>query len=259
MCLIVIGWRLREDYPLILAANRDEFFARSSAPAHFWDDHAQILAGRDLEQGGTWLGLTRSGRIAAVTNFRRGGEARSGTRSRGWLVRDYLLSEREPRDFLAQVDACAGHYDGFNLIAGTRQGLFHYSNRSPGVTGLSPGVHGLSNHLLNTPWPKVERARQALAALADTPAPALLEGLFTLLGDRTPPPDTDLPDTGIGLEWERTLATAFIRTPQYGTRCSTVLLVDRTGRTLFEEHSFAADGTRLAQRRYELQLSELSG
>jgi uncharacterized protein with NRDE domain len=259
MCLIVVGWRLREDYPLILAANRDEFFARPSAPAAFWEDHGEILAGRDAEQGGTWLGLTRSGRIAAVTNFRNGRGPKTGTRSRGWLVRDYLLSEREPREFLAQVDASAEHYDGFNLIAGTQQGLFHYSNRNPDVTALLPGAHGLSNHLLNTPWPKVQRARLALAGLADVPASALPEALFGLLADRTLPPDTALPETGIGLEWERTLATAFIQTPEYGTRCSTVVLVDRSGRTLFEEHSFAPDGGRLAQHRYELQLNPLNG
>lgn len=258
MCLIVVGWRLRKDYPLILAANRDEFFARPAAPADFWGDHAEILAGRDAEQGGTWLGLTRSGRLAAVTNFRNGRGPRTGTRSRGWLVRDYLLSEQEPPEFLAQVHATAGHYDGFNLITGTQQGLFHYSNRSAGVIALTPGVHALSNQLLNTPWPKVQRARLALAALAHSPAAALPEALFALLADRTPPPDEALPDTGIGLEWERMLSTAFIQTPEYGTRCSTVLLVDRSGRACFEEHSFAPDGARLAHRRHELQLPRVT-
>lgn len=259
MCLVVVGWRLREDYPLILAANRDEFFARPAAPAHFWEDHGCILAGRDLQQGGTWLGLTRSGRVAAVTNFRSGRTPRTGQRSRGWLVRDYLLSEQETPGYIAQIRATADQYDGFNLIAGTPRGLFHYSNRGAEVTALTPGTHGLSNHLLNTPWPKVQRACRGLTALADSPAAALPEALFALLADRTQPPDEALPDTGIGMEWERLLSTAFIQSQEYGTRCSTVVLVDRTGRAVFEEHSFAADGSFAAHRRHELQLSEVVG
>jgi uncharacterized protein with NRDE domain len=256
MCLIVVGWRLREDYPLMLAANRDEFFARPAAPAAFWQDHSGILAGRDLLQGGSWLGLTRSGRLAAVTNYRDGRRERIGRLSRGWLVRDYLLSEQQPSSFLTQVRATADQYDGFNLIAGTQEGLFHYSNRGTEVTALPAGAHGLSNHLLNTPWPKVRRARQGLAALADSAAATLPDALFALLADQTPAPDEALPHTGIGLEWERLLSTAFIRSTDYGTRCSTVLLVDRTGRARFEERSFASDGTTVAHRRYDVQLSE---
>jgi uncharacterized protein with NRDE domain len=258
MCLIAIGWRLREDYPLMLAANRDEFFARPTAPATFWQDHSAILAGRDLLQGGTWLGLVRSGRLAAVTNYRDGRRERVGRLSRGWLVRDYLLSDQEPTAFLAQVRATAKQYDGFNLIAGTQRGLFHYSNRGTEVTALPAGAHGLSNHLLNTPWPKVERARQGVAALADSPAAGLPEALFALLAERTSAPDDALPDTGIGLERERLLSTAFIRAPDYGTRCSTVLLVDRTGGARFEERSFAPDGSTVEHRRYDLQLSEVA-
>ena len=253
---IVVGWRLREDYPLMLAANRDEFFARPAAPADFWEDHPGILAGRDLLQGGTWLGLTRSGRFAAVTNFRDGRRARAGQRSRGWLVRDYLLSEQQPAGFLAQVRASAHEYDGFNLLAGTLRGLFHYSNHGTEVTAVPAGAHGLSNHLLNTPWPKVQRARQGLAALADDSGPCA--GRSTLRAARRSDSSADeaLPDTGIGLEWERLLSTALIRSAEYGTRCSTVLLVDRTGRARFEERTFAPDGSTLAQRRHDLQLSE---
>jgi uncharacterized protein with NRDE domain len=256
MCLIAVGWRLRADYPLMLAANRDEVFTRPTAPAGFWADCPDILAGRDLQQGGTWLGLTRSGRIAAVTNFRDGGRARLGQRSRGWLVRDYLLSELEPSSFLSHVRTAANQYDGFNLLAGTPRGLFHYSNRGTEVTPLPAGAHGLSNHLLNTPWPKVERARRGLAALADSPPDELADALFALLADTTLPTDEALPDTGIGLEWERVLSTALIRTPDYGTRSSTVLLVDRRGRARFEERSFAPDGSILVHRHHELELSE---
>ncbi len=256
MCLIAVGWRLRADYPLMLAANRDELYARPTAPAAFWADHPDILAGRDLQQGGTWLGLTRSGRIAAVTNFRDGRRARLGERSRGWLVRDYLLSELDPSSFLSQVRSAANQYDGFNLLAGTPRGLFHYSNRGAEVTPVPPGAHGLSNHLLNTPWPKVERVRRGLAALAEAPADELADALFGLLVDTTPAPDEALPDTGIGLDSERVLSTALIRTPDYGTRSSTVLLVDRGGRARFEERSFAPDGSMLTRRRHALDLSD---
>jgi uncharacterized protein with NRDE domain len=169
-------------------------------------------------------------------------------------VRDYLLSEHPPAEFLTHVHGTADEYDGFNLIAGTQNGLFHYSNRSAEITPLPAGAHGLSNHLLNTPWPKVQRARQALDALANAPADALPAGLFALLADDSAAPDESLPDTGVGLDLERLLSTAFIRAPDYGTRCSTVLLVHRAGRARFEERSFAPDGTISAHRRHDLQL-----
>jgi uncharacterized protein with NRDE domain len=256
MCLIGLSWRVREDYPLILAANRDEFFTRPAAAAHYWHDHREILAGRDLEQGGTWLGLTRSGRVAAVTNFRDGTRSRSGQRSRGWLVRDYLLSDLDALAFLQRVDDGATQYDGFNLLAGTHKQLFHYSNRTGAVTPLGPGVHGLSNHLLNTPWPKVARARETLLGLTDVPARDLPEALFALLADRSQPPDEALPDTGIGLDRERVLSTVFIQSQDYGTRCSTVLLIDRTGRACLEERSFAPDSTLIARRCYTVKLPD---
>jgi len=256
MCLIAFSWCVREDYPLILVANRDEFFARPTAAAEYWPDHNHILGGRDLEQGGTWLGLTRSGRLAAVTNFRDGKRSRSGQRSRGWLVRDYLLSDLDAPAFLDRVDESAAQYDGFNLLAGTPEQLFHYSNRTGAITPLARGVHGMSNHLLNTPWPKVERARGILSSLTDAPAGELPDALFALLADRSQPPDEALPDTGIGLEWERVLSTAFIQSQDYGTRCSTVLLIDHTGRVHFEERSFAPDATLIAHRFYEIRLRD---
>ncbi len=254
MCLIAVGWKLRPDYPLILAANRDEFFARTAAPAAFWTDHPQLLAGRDLEQGGTWLGITRAGRLAAVTNYREGRRRRNGSRSRGWLVRDYLLSEAAPETFLGSVDETRADYDGFNLLAGTPTQLCYYSNRTGETIAVAPGAHALSNHLLNTPWPKVTRARDGLAALAQTPPGELTGALFALLSDRELPPQDRLPDTGVGAEWERALSTAFIRVGDYGTRCSTVVLVDAAGHTTFEEISYAADGTVAARRRYELDI-----
>jgi uncharacterized protein with NRDE domain len=256
MCLIVIAHDVRADFPLILAANRDELFARPTDAAGFWPDAPALLAGRDREQGGTWLGLTSAGRIAAVTNFRDGTRKRTGRRSRGLLVRDYLLSNQPAEAYLEAVDAARTEYDGFNLILGTVRRLFHYSNESGQATALEAGVHGLSNHLLNTPWPKVERAKARLARIVQTPAVDLNEQLFELLSDDALAPDDELPATGISREWERVLSSAFIRTPEYGTRCSTTILFDSSGELRFEERTFGPDGSTQAQRRYELELNE---
>jgi len=252
MCLIALGVGLREDVPLMLAANRDEFFARATQPAQYWPDAPHLLAGRDLEQGGTWMGLTRAGRVAAVTNFREGGKARSGRRSRGWLVRDYLLSDHEPERYLSELRGAGDQYDGFNLLVGVADRVYYYSNRGGGVSLLARGVHGLSNHLLNTPWPKVERAKARLAALADTPADQLAERLFELLADDRRAPDDELPETGVSLDWERVLSSAFIRAADYGTRSSSLILIGAQGKMLFEERSFSADGTQAQRRRFEL-------
>jgi uncharacterized protein with NRDE domain len=248
MCLIVVAVRLRADVPLMLAANRDEFFARPTQQAHFWPDAPQLLAGRDGEQGGTWLGITRSGRIAAVTNYRDGTGRRASGRSRGWLVRDYLMSEEPPQRYLEDVHADREHYDGFNLLVGSQHGLLHYSNRNGKITGLGAGVHGLSNHLLNTPWPKVEQAKSRLQSLAAVPEEALNEALFALLSDDAPAAEHTLPATGVSLAWERLLSSAFIRSPEYGTRSSTVILVAGSGQARFEERSFAAHAAQTTSR-----------
>jgi uncharacterized protein with NRDE domain len=249
MCLIVFAWGVRADFPLVVGANRDEFFARPTQGASPWTDAPHVLAGRDLEQGGTWLGVTRTGRMAAVTNYRDGARSRRRRRSRGWLVRDYLLSEQSPERYLSAVHAQRAEYDGFNLIAGSLDGLWHYSNRSAELTRVAPGVHGLSNHLLDTPWPKVERAKRRLRAVAADALPdELTGGLFDILADRALPPDADLPQTGVPIEWERLLASAFIQSADYGTRSSTAVLLDAAGGWRFEERSFAPDGA-LAERR----------
>jgi uncharacterized protein with NRDE domain len=250
MCLIAVACGLRADLPLIVAANRDEFFARPAAPACFWPDVPGLLAGRDLEQGGTWLGITRSGRIAALTNFRDGTRPRTGKRSRGWLVRDFLASDEPPAVYLARVHAARSEYDGFNLIVGSGTRLLCYSNETGEMAVLGEGVHGLSNHLLNTPWPKVERAKTRLRALAAAPVGEVNERLFALLADDAQAPDEDLPATGVSRDWERLLSSAFIRTDAYGTRCSTTLLLDAQGTVRFEERSFGpqhAAGTRRAE------------
>jgi len=241
LCLIVIAWRAREDLPLAVAANRDEWRDRPALAAHWWPDHPRILAGRDLQAGGTWMGITREGRFAAVTNFRDPSDKRSTALSRGTLVTDYLLGDEPPTRFLSSLAARARDYNGFNLILGDRTSLWYFGSREGAARAIEPGVHGLSNHLLDEPWPKVVHGRVAMekALLARDPAPAL----FDLLSSAESAPDAALPNTGVGIEWERRLASALITGDDYGTRCSTVLAISAAGEASFEERTRAADGS----------------
>jgi len=240
MCLILLAQGAHPDYPLVVAANRDEYYERPTAKAAFWQDHPHILAGRDLECMGTWLGITRAGRFAALTNFRDPRERKTDAPSRGQLVSNFLVSEQEPREYLEEVAKLAPRYNGFNLLAGDINGVFYFSSRAGSVQKLSPGVHGLSNHLLDTPWPKVARGKQRLeAALADAPS---AEALLDLLRDREPAAEGELPDTGIGAELERVLSPALIVSPQYGTRASTAVLFGRDGGVSFSERTILRGG-----------------
>lgn len=228
MCLIVFAWKLVPDCPLVLAANRDEFFVRPTRPAGWWEDHPDIYAGRDLQAGGTWLGVDRRGRFAALTNIRNGQAPQPDKRSRGELVADYLRSDLEPRDYLEQVRAGAHEYNGFNLIFGHGQELFWMSNDSDGTfRSLEPGIYGLSNGSLDTPWPKVVRAKAQFASLLCQSAPD--DAYFEMLTDTTRASDARLPDTGVSLDWERLLSPICIESSDYGTRASTLLRVRHTG------------------------------
>jgi uncharacterized protein with NRDE domain len=238
MCLILFAWKMHPNFPLILAANRDEFYERPSAPAAFWEDAPDLLAGRDLREGGTWLGITRTGRLAALTNYRDPASLKIGAPSRGTLVGDYLRGRDAPEDYLRRIAPGAGRYNGFNLIAGDPHGLFYFSNRGGARERLKPGIHGLSNRLLDTPWPKVEWGKKVLLDLLSEKRGPSPEALFGLLAERTRPPDDRLPDTGVGLEWEKILSPLFIESPVYGTRSSTVLLIDRKGAVIFVERVF---------------------
>lgn len=239
MCLILIAWQVRNDLPLVVAANRDEFFARPTSAAGFWDDDPRILAGRDREAGGTWLGISRSGRFAALTNFRDPQRQLPDKRSRGELVAGFLAGSASPAGYVETVAEKADRYNGFNLLIAERGDLCYVSNAGGGRARLAPGVYGLSNHLLDTPWPKVARARSALAeSLAAMPQ---TEPLFAMLRDEQIAPDEHLPRTGVSLEWERLLSAAFVRSPGYGTRCSTVMTVSSAGEVDFEERSFGPD------------------
>lgn len=239
MCLILLAWETHPRWRLVAAANRDEFHARPTAPADWWPAPAtHVLAGRDLQAGGTWLGVTRGGRFAAITNVREPQRYMVGAPSRGHLVGNFLLSRAPSLAYLAMLMPTAGAFNGFNLLVMDGTTLGYFSNRGQGMRTLPPGVYGVSNHLLDTPWPKVTRGKDDLrAALALEDDDALEARLFEALARRDPAPEAELPETGVGAERERALSSAFIVTPEYGTRSSTVLLVGRDGEVRMTERT----------------------
>lgn len=252
MCLILFAWRAHRDFSLVMAANRDEFHARPTAAAGFWEDRPAILAGRDLEGMGTWLGVTRSGRFAAVTNYRDTAPAPRDAASRGLLAKRYLDGDETPGSFAANVRADGGVYRGFNFLAGDRDELWWVSNRGGEAGALAPGVFGLSNDLLDTPWPKVTQGKKRLHDALEL-APAV-DPLLELLADTAVAADDELPNTGVGLERERLLSAARIVSPVYGTRSSSALVIGMDGRVRFAERTYASDGAELDTVRYEFDL-----
>ncbi|HRC60069.1 MAG TPA: NRDE family protein [Candidatus Propionivibrio aalborgensis] len=236
MCLILLAWQSHPDYPLVVAANRDEFFSRPAAPAGFWAESPAILAGKDLEAGGTWLGVSRQRRFAALTNYREGGHQLSNAPSRGALVADFLISESDPETYLESLASRRENYNGFNLLFGDSRRLAYFTNRGDSPRWLAPGIYGLSNHLLDTPWPKLSDARAAFSnALKRLPDSA---PFFELLSDQEIVPDIHLPESGVPIEWERILSAVFVNSPTYGTRACTLLTVHRSGLATLVERSF---------------------
>jgi len=219
MCLIVLAWRVRPDLPLIVAANRDEFHARPAERAGFWKDHPSILAGRDLEAGGTWMGVSRAGRFAAVTNY-RGGRDPDAAQSRGALVTDFLLNELSSKAFMEKTEISKNSYSGFNLLVADRNDLWWLSNRNGAARKLEPGFHALGNLLLDTPEVMDVKSRFEGTGAA-------VESQFALL------------------------AGAKIVAPEYGTRCSSVLLAHGDGRMHFSERAFDPSGADGSTLRYE--------
>ncbi|MEL7448763.1 MAG: NRDE family protein [Pseudomonadota bacterium] len=267
MCLVVVALNARDDLLLVLAGNRDEFHARPTAPMG-WREIAgvRMLAGQDLEAGGTWLGVAPGGRFATVTNYREGRPAPAGGPSRGELVPAWLGSSLDAKGFAAQLQDSAESYAPYNLLFGdSRDGELYYfsnrgsSNRAPGPSALDGGIHALSNHLLNTAWPKTERTSQRLGALVSAPDAPNDEQLFELLADREGAPDSELPDTGVGLAYERVLAPPFIVTERYGTRCSSVLTVSHQGVCRFVERSFDEHGHIIGQRYEQFDIEAAPG
>lgn len=240
MCLIVFAWKVIPGVPLIAAANRDEYFARPTAKAAWWDDHPDVYAGRDMQSGGTWMGITRDGRFAAITNVRSASQIHCDEApSRGKLVSDYLTGSQSPAQYIETLSQRNIAYNGYNLIVGDRETLIWYSNRASddprNGKPLEYGIYGLSNDVLDTPWPKVTRAKAEFASMLCQGAPE--ETLFEMLADTTRANDCRLPQTGIPIELERVLSSVFIATEDYGTRTSSVVYVPITGEPILTEHT----------------------
>jgi len=251
MCLLVFAWHSHPEFPLVFAGNRDELHARPSQSAGFWEDSPKVLAGRDLQAGGTWLGITTQGRFAVVTNYRDGLHPVSGRRSRGQLTSDFLQSDVSPQAYAQRVETQRDDYAGFSLLVGDRSALWYVTNRGNGAQPVTPGIHGLSNHLLDTPWPKVTRTAERLKLLLDA-GHLGNHTLLKLLKDRSPAPATDLPDTGIGPELEHKISAPFVVNDRYGTRCSTLILMGTHG-ARFTERCFAPDGRALETRYFLIE------
>ena len=259
MCLVTFAIDQHPDYPFILVANRDEFYSRESQRMHWWQQGTEAhgpswLAGRDAVAGGTWLGVTKSGRWAAVTNYRETGTMPANPTTRGRLVTDFLSAKISPDEYLASLQKHSQQYGGFNLLLGERDSVSWFSNRSndsQGYSELPSGIYGLSNHLLDTRWPKVDKAKNSLRSVIEQEAIGL-QDLSSILMDEAVANDADLPDTGVGIEKERMLSSIFIRSPQhdYGTRCSTVLTISRQGRMRVSETSYPE----LIRRTFEFRI-----
>lgn len=254
MCLIFFALNQHPTYKLIVAANRDEFYARKTAPAHFWEDHPNILGGRDLEASGTWMAMNKNGKISLVTNYRDPANINPNAPSRGQLVSDFLLNGDTPEEYLSKISLRASQYNGFNLLTGYPDELWYLSNYGKEIQKLESGVYGLSNHLLDTLWPKVHRGKEKFN---DAIADSFIESdtLFELLYDEQRAEDSLLPETGIGIERERALSSMFIKTNGYGTRCSTVILVSRDNQVQFSERVYDLDTFAHKTNRFKFAIS----
>ena len=237
MCLIFLSFNNHPTYKLIIAGNRDEFYNRKTAAANYWDDYPGILAVRDLEAGGTWMGITKGGNVSMLTNYRDPRNINTMAPSRGHLVSDYLRETNSPEAYVRQLESKGKAYNGFNLIVGNVEELWYYSNYKPGAEKLASGFYGISNHLLETPWPKVIRGKQKIEPILHKPR-IEAEELFEILYDDQLAKDDQLPDTGLPLERERALSSMFIKTETYGSRCSTVVLIDKTNQVEFSERMY---------------------
>ena len=253
MCLILLAWRAHPGHALVVAANRDEYFERPARAAAFWQDAPEVLAGRDLTAQGTWLGVTRAGRFASITNYRNPAERMATAPSRGSLVTDFLTAARRPSAYFAGIAPQANEYNGFSMLAADRSSLAFFSNREGAVRQIEPGVHGLSNELLDTPWPKVKKGKERLGALLDKSFDP--EAYLQLLGDTEPAHDEHLPDTGVGVEWERRLSSIRIAGGDYGTRCSTVVRIGTDGDAEFWERSYDREGDAIGTLHFSFTLS----
>ena len=244
MCLLVLAWRAHPRYRLVVAANRDEFHARPAAPLAPWTDLAGVIGGRDLQANGAWLAVDARRRVGIVTNFREFGRRRRSAPSRGGLIPGFLSQDAAPGAYLKSLDTDAPGYAGFNLLLADRDSLWYATNRAEQFAReLPPGVYGLSNEFLDTPWPKLVRVRArftaALDADAAAPGAGFADALFALLADRETAPVDSLPAGDLSPEWARKLSAPFVLDATFGTRCSTVLTISTD------------DTLRIAERRFD--------
>ncbi|NVK56164.1 MAG: NRDE family protein [Alteromonadaceae bacterium] len=253
MCIIFVALRQHPDYPLIIAANRDEFYARPTQHSHFWPQSPALLAGKDLKAGGSWMGITRDGNFAALTNIRDPSREQTTPSSRGALVTDFLRAGHPITEYSHRLHNNAHRYNGYNLLFGNYQHLAVFNSHRRSLEHLANGFHGLSNAQLNTPWPKMNRGISALKEYVVNTKTLLSDDLFTLLTDDTPALPDQLPDTGVPKEWEQRLSPIFIRTPEYGTRSSTVLMITKNAEINWFERVFPvpADMSTLHFERYD--------
>ncbi len=238
MCLILFSYKNYPGYRLVLAANRDEFLARPTAPLDYHYNGEQILCGKDLRSGGTWLAVGSDGRMGAITNFRDPARVNQSAPSRGRIIPDFLRSDQTAAEYLKNLKRAADLYNGFNLLLADGDQLFYYSNITDQIQKLKPGIYGLSNHLLDSDWPKVNRGKMLFQQCLDSNAELDRDKLFTLLADSSQPPDAMLPETGVGVEWERILSPLFIHSRDYGTRSSAIIGVTDDGEIHFDELSY---------------------
>ena len=236
MCLIVFAYQT-ENYPFLLAGNRDEFYSRPTRKAQYWDHYPDLLAGKDLKAGGTWMGVTKNGKFAALTNYRDIKFIKENAPSRGHIVKDFLISDAAPEDYLSSLNQDAEKYNGFNLIAGTIEELFYLNNQQNEVKKLEPGFYSISNAFLNTDWPKT---KSALHQFKETVQPGNFNenNLFDILVDSKTFPQELLPSTGLSEDMEKAVSSIFIQTPDYGTRCSTIVHAKKNGKLSFSERTY---------------------
>ena len=261
MCLIIFSLNQHPQYKLILVANRDEFYARKTESAGYWPDHPSILGGRDLEAVrqdgtfGTWMAVTTTGKIAMVTNYRDFKSLKSKAPSRGHLVSDFLIQDVGPVAYLKKIEQNKHHYNGFNLLVGNADQLHYLSNYKDNMEILTAGFYGLSNHLLQTHWPKVSLAKEQLKPLMEKPE-INVDELLDVMKNETRARDKDLPDTGVGVERERALSSMFIKTDGYGTRCTTALLVSRMNQLSFVERTYNVNDFSFSSKEFEFTISK---
>jgi uncharacterized protein with NRDE domain len=258
MCLLVLAWQVHPRYQLVVAANRDEFYERPTAAMAKWPAPDDIIGGRDLRAGGTWLAMDRDRRFGIVTNFRELQPPSPGATSRGNLIPGYLRNTAGAGSYLRALETTAAAYSGFNLLLTDGEALWYGSNRADRFTQrLSPGIYGLSNELLDTPWPKLQRVRRRFDPLLTQPGAVSKDELFAILVDSTQAGiDERLPQTGLSREWEQVLSSPFISTEGYGTRCSTLVMVEKTGAVSLTERRFGSKGTPIGETEFLLGAGE---